>query len=134
MDTERSTIFFDLNADLLPNPFLVTTTGVIGPMEGSVPSRAIAVVEAIPKPYAQQLDSFVDKRILAEIQIFGTTVGDADIDLRKFTYTVDLCDGCLTIDGCTIPAEVSLDEVYGEGVCRDNASADGRICVDFVCQ
>jgi hypothetical protein len=132
-DIDRNTILFDRGEPSLANPFLVTTTGVVGPMEDGVPSRAIAVIEAIPKAYTQQLDGFADLRILAEIQIFGTTVGDADIDLRKLTYTIDICDGCLTIDGCSLPAEISLDEVYGEGVCSDNAGADGRVCIDFVC-
>jgi hypothetical protein len=135
MDINRATIAFDAREPQLPNPFLVTTNNSLFPTMGSSPSTAVASVEVIPKAYADQLGSFVDKQILAEIQIFGTTTGDVDVDLKPFVYTIQLCDGCLTINGCTIPTDTSLDEVYGEDTCRDNASADGRVCVDYVmCQ
>jgi len=133
-DSEGNMIVFDRLEPSLPNPFLVTTTGVVAPMEGSTPSRAIAVVEAIPTVYAKELGDFADQKVLAEIQIFGTTVGDTDIAFRELTYAIDICDGCLTIDFCSIPEGTPLDEIYGEGVCRDNASADGRFCIDYACR
>jgi len=133
MDITRATIIFDQEADVLPNPFLVTTNNSLFPTMSNTPSMGVASVEVIPKAYAAQLDDFVDEQILAEIQIFGTTTGDVDVDLKPFVYTIQICDGCLTVDACSIPEDTSLDEVYGDDVCRDNASADGRVCVDYGC-
>jgi hypothetical protein len=135
MDVSRTTILFDRFADegVLPNPFLVTTNGSLFPTDGDEPSTTVAFVETIPTAYAEQLNEYDGKQILAEIQIFGTTTGDVDVDLKPFVYTIQICDGCLTLCAGCISSEASLEEIYGEGVCRDNASADGRVCVDRFC-
>jgi hypothetical protein len=133
MDISRATIAFDRSATPLPNPFLVTTNGSLFPSDGDEPSTAVAFVETIPTAYAEQLDEFDGLQILAEVQIFGTTTGDVDVELKPFVYTIQICDGCLTLCGACIPVEDSDDDIYGEGVCRNNASADGRVCVDRAC-
>jgi hypothetical protein len=134
MDIGRTPIAFDRFDPVLPNPFLVTTNASLFPTDGDEPSTAVASVEAIPTAYAEQLDGFAGQQILAEVQIFGTTTGDVDVDLKPFVYTIRLCDGCLTdCADCYRDGEVSLDEIYGEGVCRDNSGADGRLCLDTVC-
>jgi hypothetical protein len=138
MDIARQTILFDRFADedgVLPNPFLVTTNASLFPTDGDEPSTAVANVETIPTAYAEQLDRFDGQQILAEVQIFGTTTGDVDVDLKPFIYTIRICDGCLTgCGGCYTGPDVNLDEVYGMGTCRDNASADGRVCLDQNCR
>jgi hypothetical protein len=133
MDISRATIEFNRGDTVLPNPFLVTTNGSLFPTDGDEPSTAVAFVETIPSAYAEQLDGFDGLQILAEVQIFGTTTGDVDVDLKPFVYTIQICDGCLTRCGACISSEASADDIYGEGVCRDNASADGRVCVDPRC-
>jgi len=130
MDINRATILFDRGETILPNPFLVNTNNSLFPTDSSSPSTAVAAVETIPTAYAQQLDDFSGQQILAEIQIFGTTTGDVDIDLKPFVYTIAICDGCLTLCLAAEDPEASLDDLYGEDTCRDNASADGRICLD----
>lgn len=132
MDIARRTIAFDRFDDVLPNPFLVTTAGTLFPTDGEEASTAVAFVETIPIAYAEQLDMFDGEQILAEVQIFGTTTGDVDVDLKPFVYTIRICDGCLTRCAC-LGTEETLDDVYGMGTCRDNASADGRICLDYDC-
>jgi len=135
MDISRATIEFNRFADdaPLPNPFLVTTNGSLFPTDSEEPSTVVAFVEAIPTAYAEQLDTFDGKQILAEIQIFGTTTGDVDVDLKPFVYTIQICDGCLTLCAGCLTGEESLEEIFGEGVCRDEASADGRVCIDRGC-
>jgi hypothetical protein len=135
MDITRQTIAFDRFEDVLPNPFLVTTNASLFPTDGNEPSTAVASVEAIPTAYADQLDMFAGQQILAEIQIFGTTTGDVDVDLKPFVYTIRICDGCLTdCLACYIDSELSDEEIFGEGVCRDNSGADGRKCLDTKCE
>jgi len=131
-DINRSTIAFDRFTPL-PNPFLVTSNTAIFPMRDDGPSPGVAAVEIIPTVYAEQLDGFDGQQLLAEIQLFGTTVGDVDVELEPFVYPIRICNGCLTLCGAHLPPELSAEEIYGEGVCRDNASADDRICVDSSC-
>lgn len=137
MDISKATIAFDRFADedtpAIPNPFVVTSNATIFPMREDEPSAGITSVELIPTAYAEQLDNFDGEQLLAEIRLSGTTVGGVDVELKPFTFVINICDGCLTLCGGNIPTDVSLDEIYGEGVCRDSASADGRICIDASC-
>jgi hypothetical protein len=133
MDVAKRTILFDRVSPALPNPFLVTTNNSLAPSQGDSPSTGIASVEAIPLPYAEQLDSFTGSQILAEIQIFGTTTGDVDVDFKPFIYPIEICDGCLTT--ClqdVLDVGLTIEEVVGDG-CPDNAGADGRTCIDPEC-
>jgi hypothetical protein len=135
MDIQRRTIKFSGD---LPNPFLVTTNNSLSAATGSEPATGIAVVEVIPSDYAVQLDDggerFVGAQILAEIQIFGTTTGDVDIDFKPWVYAIELCDGCLTVcqqrdirDNMLDPADFIGDD------CNDNSGTDGRVCIDPGC-
>lgn len=129
MDLDKRTIIFEQSDPMLPNPFLVTTNNSIYPSLGTAPSLGIAAVEAIPIAYADQLDSFVGGQILAEIQIFGTTTGDVDVDLKPFVYPIEICDGCLTTClGRLVFEDVMVEDLIGDD-CDDNAGADGRWCI-----
>jgi hypothetical protein len=127
------TILFDRLDPPLPNPFLVVGNSTIFPMRDDGPSSGVITIEAIPTAYAEQLDDFDGQQVHAEIRVYGTTVGGSDVDLNPFLYPIEICDGCLTLCVAAIPPDATADEIYGEGVCRDNASADGRICVDTSC-
>jgi hypothetical protein len=132
MDLSRRTILFDRVNPPLPNPFQVTTNIALEPTSGDDPSKGIAVVEAIPTIYASQLNAFDGQQIFAEVQLFGTTTGDVDIDFKPFVYPIDICDGCLTRCLSSYPDDVKLEEIYGDS-CPDNAGADGRLCIDRGC-
>lgn len=130
MDITGATLAFDRANPPLPNPFIVTTANSLFPTEGETPSTAVATVEVIPSAYAPYLNNFVGKQIKVEVQIFGTTTGDVNVDLKPFVYTINICDGCLTMCRALLRRDLTEDEIYGSGVCRDNAGADGRMCVD----
>lgn len=132
-DESNAIIQFDRSDQPLPNPFLVTSNATVFPMRGSTPRAGAAFVEVIPSAYADQLDGFDGMKVLADVQLFGTTLGDTDVDLASFRFPIEICVGCLTVCAASFDADVSLDEVYGEGVCRDDAGGDGRICVDTSC-
>jgi hypothetical protein len=92
----------------------------------------------IPIDYAAQLDDggdrFVGAQILAEIQIFGTTTGDVDIDFKPFVYPIELCDGCLHV--CRqrdIRDKMRDEEDFIGQMCNDNSGIDGRVCIDPDC-
>lgn len=135
MTLKRETIAFDRNkANVLPNPFLVTTANTLQPASGTTPSIGVVSIEAIPRDYAHQLDKFASSQILAEVQVFGTTLGDVDVDFKSFVYPIQLCDGCLTrcLNKDIISNNLDVDTVYGND-CQDDAGQDGRVCIDTKC-
>jgi hypothetical protein len=137
MDVEKNTLELVRTAGgettVLPNPFRVTTGNSLPPTQGtdSEPTRGLASLEAIPLDYAPFLEAYAGGQILAEVQVFGTTLGDVDVDVKPFVYPIRICDGCLTRCLGDIPVDV-LPDVYGD-LCADNVAADGRICVDPDC-
>jgi hypothetical protein len=91
MTSQRRTIFFDRENTQLPNPFRAAASGVIA-AEGS----GVVTVELVPRDYAAQLDQFVGKRVLAELELRGETEDGDEIPSNRFELTIELCDGCRT--------------------------------------
>jgi hypothetical protein len=136
MDLQKRTILFGGTggSEQLFNPFLVTTNNSLSPASSSTAaSVGIASIEAIPVAYAPYLaGAFVGQQILAEVQIFGTTTGDVDIDFKPFVYPIEICDGCLR--RCFMDdLQMDRERVTDDEICDDNAGADGRFCVDDAC-
>jgi hypothetical protein len=137
MDIQKRTIVFGDGSDKpLFNPFLVTTNNSLQPAASTkAATTGIATVEAIPVAYADFLDDpmFENQQILAEIQIFGTTTGDVNIDFKPFVYPIEICRGCLNrcLSALTAMGKSPMD--LTDGFCADNAGADGRYCIDDGC-
>jgi hypothetical protein len=133
LDEEKNTIHFKVKkgdtADdpARPNPFRVQTANSLPPSSGRDPSKGVVSIEAIPKAYADKLTDFVSHKVLVEVQIFGTTTGDVDIDFKPFVFPVSICRGCLSICQTTVTATGA--DLIGTG-CNDNGAQDGRYCVD----
>ena len=137
-DINGSTIVFDRDKkNILPNPFSVSTNNSLFPSTGTTPSTGIASLEAVPKVYSSQLDSFAtnNAQIQAHIQIFGTTTGDVDVNFKPFVYPIEICDGCLT--AClsrVVGTDAKLTRMEAvKNNCDDNAGADDRVCFDPDC-
>jgi hypothetical protein len=114
----------------LPNPFRVQTADSLQPSTGGTPSMGIASIEAIPKAYAPKLASYSDSTVLVQVQLFGTTTGDEDIDFRPFLFPISICRGCLTM--CTTTGE-DRTAVLNPDLCDDDGAQDGRYCIDPGC-
>lgn len=130
------TIDFTTGGVSLPNPFLVTTTISLDPSDDAEPSRNVATIEAIPAAYAPLLrGNWAGGQIIAEIQMFGTTLGDVDVDFKPYFYPIQICDGCLSmcLRADILDNSLTPDDVVNEDMCRDNRGADGRICIDSGC-
>lgn len=125
------TIVFPLDENTkLPNPFLVTTNNTIEASSGGgVTTKGIATVEAIPAAYRKYLagEDFVGSLIRARIQVFGRTTGDLDIETAAFTYPIEICSKCLSMNIKEIPDEMTIDDIIG-GKCKIGG-VDGRMCV-----
>jgi hypothetical protein len=138
MDLNKKTLQFkgDKDSGALPNPFLVATNNSLFPASGTSPSIGVAAVETIPARYAPFLTMFNDSQILAEIQIFGTTTGDVDVDFKPFTYPIDICDGCLKYCAnkqLKLNGDIKKRQDLIGDTCDDDSGNDNRICIDPDC-
>jgi hypothetical protein len=121
-------ITFKTRSRELPNPFRVKANITILPTSSDDPTQGEVPIETIPVGYAAQLDDYVGQQIMAEIKLFGTTVGDVDIDFRPFSFPIHICQGCMTVCQSSLNPADTDEDIYGDN-CKDNAGADGRICV-----
>ena len=128
-------IDFNRGGVSLENPFLLTTTISLEPSDGTQPGRNVAAIEAIPVAYAGLLNNFVGGQVMAEIQMYGTTLGDVNVDFKPFRYPIQICKGCLSmcVQADITDKNMNLDDVKPSGVCSDNAGYDGRVCYDPDC-
>lgn len=129
---EQSLIPFNKKANELPNPFRVKANITLAPTTGADPTTGEVPIETIPVGYADQLTKFVNKQIMAEVTIFGTTVGDVDVDFRPFSFPIHICQGCLTVCAKGLKEGATKNDIYGDH-CDDNGGQDDRICVNPGC-
>lgn len=120
---------FNMTTPALPNPFSVTTFAMVPPSELEDPGAGIALVEVIPSFYAPQLMQLAGRggTVVAAITLFGETTGGVEVELAEYRIPIQLCNGCLTV--CREDLDLTQLEDLVEGTCNDNASADGRYCI-----
>lgn len=114
-----------------PNPYRVRTAASLAPTTSTVAQTGIVQIEAIPKAYASALSQFSGDNILLEIQVFGTTTGDVDVDFRPFQYPLAICRHCLSFCRDEFAEDSEISDIRGD-TCPDNVHGgqDGMICVD----
>lgn len=117
----------------VPNPFRVTTLGVIPPMRDDQPTAGIVEVELVPTFFRAALDTFVQANatIVAEIALAAHTGSGEPVAIDPFRFPIQLCTGCLSHCASTLTSE-EIDALQ-QGQCPDNAAADGRACIDQGC-
>jgi hypothetical protein len=117
---------------LYPNPYRVHTAASLEPtVSASEASTGYVQIEAIPKAYASKLTGYNGNSILLEVQVFGTTTGDVDVDFRPFLYPLVICTGCMSSCYGDIKSD-TVTTTTGDG-CQDNGAQDGRRCIDPGC-
>lgn len=135
LTTQGEVLSFGDDDGALSNPFQVTTTISLEPTSTGEPSRGVAKVEAIPVAYGEQLGQFAGQQILAQVQLFGRTLGDVEVDFQPYSYPIRICEGCMSLclNDDIVAAGLTSDEVLDADECQDNSGADGRICIDPNC-
>ncbi|MDD9939730.1 MAG: hypothetical protein OXU20_01590 [Myxococcales bacterium] len=129
MDQQQRTLVFDMVDPPLPNPFLVNTNLSLPPTDNEEPSVGVAAVEVIPTSYASSLSDLINDQILAEIQFFGKTLGDVEVDIAPYLYPIRICHRCLV----RCAGSIDFEELEMDDECQDNAGYDGRLCIDESC-
>ncbi|MBN1655560.1 MAG: hypothetical protein JXA30_17465 [Deltaproteobacteria bacterium] len=117
------------DATIVPT-FSVPVGGSLLPGDGTDPGKAVVWVELIPAKAVSELpqpDEY--SQIVAQVQLFGKTNGDVEVETGEFRFPIDLCDRCYTyfVHECMWDAFdlQALDDVEG---CQDGGGYDGNFC------
>lgn len=137
MDRSEATLPFEGRGSNAapPNPYRVYTTASIAPAVGEEPSSGWVQIDAIPSAYTEQLRRYAGDSILIEVQLFGTTTSDIDVDFAPFVYPLAICRDCLSVcasDPMFVADPARLTELNA-GKCTDNRAQDDRVCIDPEC-
>lgn len=81
-----------LNLGSAANPFSVISTGFAHPAAGTEPGYGSVFVDLIPGSVSASVRNGV---VLAKVRVFGTTLGDQEIESGEFTFPIQVCRGCL---------------------------------------
>lgn len=116
--------------------FTVPASGVISPDGSDDPGFGIVVATLIPgtsgAALAEQLDFGQERTRVAQVKVFGETIGGVEVESAEFTYVIRVCKGCLVSvpaeardeDGlCTLPTDQALEVPCQVG---NDASIDCR--------
>jgi hypothetical protein len=84
----------------LDTEFTVPAAGTIYPETSEEPGFAIVSATLIPGATGQQLAEQLDDRQriitrVAQVKVFGETLGGLEIESAEFRYVIRVCEGCL---------------------------------------
>lgn len=115
---------------IIAGPFSTVVGGTVVPGDGNDPGKSVVRVDVIPAAAVSLLPSPDEiPLIVAEIQLFGKTTGDVEVETGTFRYPIELCDQCYArlIDGCSWSAEDIKALTDAEG-CQHGGGYDGAFC------
>lgn len=82
----------DAQGNRLVPKFSTIGTGLADPSDGTTPGIAAMFVTIIPSTVAGQLPAGT---IVSKVRVFGTTLGNQDVESSELLYPIEVCDGCL---------------------------------------
>lgn len=106
-----------LRGERVLGEFSVPAGGFVSSTRAESPGYGLAVVTLIPPGITGGLAGEIPNRgdavtVIAEVRVFGRTLGGTEITSGAFTFPIDVCRGCLI--------DFPLEAI--------EASGDGRIC------
>jgi len=110
--------------------FSTVVGGTVVPGDGNDPGKSVVRVDVIPAAAVTLLPSPNEyPMIVAEIQLFGKTNGDVEIESGMFRFPIELCDGCYAriISECRWTADWLKALTDAEG-CQRGYGYDGDYC------
>jgi len=114
-----------ISFEVLANPF----TQALGSSQAG--GEPLVAMGSIPSSYAQQLRDVVGDSILLE-----TVISFPELRVPAtptFTFSVDICAGCLTHCRSELTDEAELESLFPFDTCRNNSGSDDRVCIDADC-
>jgi hypothetical protein len=108
-----------LTGESLHKPFSSTATGFVDPSSGTDPSIAVMYATLIP---ASVLDTLDEGTLIANVRVFGQTLGGQDVESSELAFPVEVCNGCLV----AYPASArDLTADGGDYICKVATDAAG---------
>jgi hypothetical protein len=120
--------------------FTVPASGTISPDASEDPGFGIVSVTLIPPAVGAELAAGLDSRgivrtRIAQVRVFGETLGGLEVESADMMYTIRVCEGCLV----SFPSESldmaggcnqQLDQNAGDLPCRfgQDDAIDCRLC------
>lgn len=114
--------------------FTVPASGVISPDGSDDPGFGLVLATLIPatsgQALAEQVGPGQERTRVAQVKVFGETIGGVEVESSEFTYVIRVCNGCLIdfpaeardVNGlCTVPTdqEIEVPCVRGNDVSID---------------
>lgn len=127
----------DSSDRLLPlpfNPFSTVGTGFVDPASGTEPGLGAIFVDIIPASISDAVSQALpqgDGIVIAKIRVFGTTLGNQEIESGEYVYPIHVCSGCLV----TYPAGSSTPGTTPNGPeCNTMSATTTQITACFLGQ
>ena len=120
-------------SEALIEEFTVPGSGFVDPSSGESPGFGLVGTTLIPQSVAQQFDDlFVNTgqaqaTVIANVKVFGETLGGEDVESSELTYPITVCRGCTV----TFPPEAD-DPIFPGFQCTLGSSTGTGGAVDSV--
>ena len=132
-----------LDTGELDTEFTVPASGTIGPDGSEDPGFGIVAATLIPQDTGQNLAADIGDRgeirtRVAQVKVFGETVGGLEVESADIRYVIRVCEGCLvgfpsgSLDGngvCSLQTDMNIDDApchFGQ-----DELVDCRLCAGF---
>jgi hypothetical protein len=126
---------YDDVGTLVDDPFTVPATGVIPPDSSDGPGFGVISATLIPASFGTALLMGTDgqealayresRTFVAEVIVFGKTIGGLDVESSQFSYVIQVCKGCIV----DFPADaLALDLTTGLPSCGPSDQAPVPPC------
>ena len=132
-------LFDDVGSVVENGAFTVPASGTIGPEGSAEPGFGIINVTLIPPAVGTALRGELTSRLdirtrIAQVRVFGETLGGLEVESADITYVIRVCQGCLvsfpanalgSTFECSVPTEQNIAAPCRFG--QDDA-VDCRLC------
>jgi hypothetical protein len=116
----------DLEGKVIEPGFSVPGTGFVDPNSSDAPGYGVMFATLIPATVGSRLQSQLragglgaSKTVIADVRVFGNTLGGLSIESGSFTYPIRVCYGCSVL----FPLEALMADADGKLACIASAQS-----------
>src|SRR5690606_34437280 len=107
----------------LVDEFSVPSGGATFPVAANTPAFGVSEVILVPSSVGEDLRrqlQFGERRTLvAEVRVFGNTLGGAELTSGSYSYVIEVCHGCLAT---WVEGGLTYDATRNRMVCDDRVT------------
>ncbi len=116
----------DLEGKEIEPGFSVPGTGFVDPSNSEAPGYGVMFASLIPATVGSRLETQLraagvgaSKTVIADVRVFGNTLGGLSIESGSFTYPIRVCYGCSVL----FPLEALMADADGKLACIASAQS-----------